>query len=546
SEAQERLRGQIDLPAFAEAVASAWEGGRYHQRRPPSAAGDLPAEDLEPEEDAVQVVEAFDARQQEFDAVFLMGLNEQVFPRATTDNPFLRDDERLALAQQGVELERAVERADEERVLFYRALTAPSRQLILSFSRTDADGRPALVSYYLDEVRAAFADDGPPTVVRTLADVVPPVPEAVGTREKALCAAAALAGHRPLPEEELKALLCQLAAEKPAVFTDFEAFARTRPDYQVRGCALRQRLASLSGTRVFGVSELETFIACPHQHFLRYQLGLRKVTEETQALDLGLLLHEVLRRFLDGCRGKADLPPAADAAMEAILEEQLQNFVRDARPWRVHMTRHLARECLARFLQRERDYRVQTGLSPGWLELTFGPGMIHRHPYADPASSNEPLVIAEGDDEVRLVGAIDRVDFVAESTAVVVIDYKLSGGTSLREMVEGKNLQMPVYLLALERLFGKQVAALVHYPLRKGELYWVYRPDVAPQLRPGRADGLPRPHCDGLVETVQQAVLNAARGIRAAESRPAPDSKRCESCDLQDVCRPEEYELAQS
>jgi ATP-dependent helicase/DNAse subunit B len=70
----------------------------------------------------------------------------------------------------------------------------------------------------------------------------------------------------------------------------------------------------------------------------------------------------------------------------------------------------------------------------------------------------QPAVIIDGGDvPLRVRGAIDRVDIVGDT--IVVIDYK-TGSTEIpaSEMVEGRNVQMMLYVLAAQQVVdGKPI-----------------------------------------------------------------------------------------
>src|SRR5262249_28420387 len=107
------------------------------------------------DEDRVQVLEVYDAREHDFRAAFVLGLVAGVFPRRPREDPFFRDDEREALAlHSGVVLPLSMAQADEDRLLFYQALSTPRERLVLSYPKTDGDGM-TLRSFFLDEVEQA-------------------------------------------------------------------------------------------------------------------------------------------------------------------------------------------------------------------------------------------------------------------------------------------------------------------------------------------------------------------------------------------------------
>ena len=97
----------------------------------------------------VRVAEPYDARERPLKVAAVMGLTERVFPRRITEDPFLRDEERAALRRLArVDLEEQKGRADDERFLFYLAVTAPSERLILSYPRSadESDTLPSFIS----------------------------------------------------------------------------------------------------------------------------------------------------------------------------------------------------------------------------------------------------------------------------------------------------------------------------------------------------------------------------------------------------------------
>ncbi|MDQ3890676.1 MAG: hypothetical protein M3312_09045, partial [Actinomycetota bacterium] len=153
----------------------------------------------------VAVVDLLRARTRRFAAVFLLGLEEGVFPRRVTESPFLRDDERRELeeARPG----RRVVRADQlarDRYLFYAACTRAWRRLTLVREAATDDGRPREPSAFYEEVRARFARDDVArwTRRRSLSDVGWELERAPTERERLRATAVIAAGD----EAEARAL----------------------------------------------------------------------------------------------------------------------------------------------------------------------------------------------------------------------------------------------------------------------------------------------------------------------------------------------------
>ena len=94
---------------------------------------------------------------------------------------------------------------------------------------------------------------------------------------------------------------------------------------------------------------------------------------------------------------------------------------------------------------------------------------------SDPGSSSEDLKFerpnaggASAIETVLVQGQIDRVDLNERDRVAVAYDYKLSQGAKLDDIETGRQVQIPIYLAALEQLFlpGYALAGGGYYKLK--------------------------------------------------------------------------------
>jgi ATP-dependent helicase/nuclease subunit B len=579
-------RALVSFAEFHDSLLTAWQ----------SAAAIAPIEG-----DVVRVAEPYDARERPLKVAAVMGLTERVFPRRVTEDPFLRDDERIALRHVlGADLEEQQSRADDERFFFYLAVTAPSQRLLLSFPRS-ADESDTLPSFYLDEVRAVFAaaqagDEaapppssfllppytGVPTISRTLADVAPQPEEVVSDADRLLAACAGLFdpgaesddGERERRLRQAAALMQECLREE----REGEAGAEMRTIVASRHLPRLPRLesadlrADFAGHKpVFSVSELETYRRCPFQYLLRHTLQLRPEEEDANPRTQGTLLHAVLRRYFRRRNTLLDKPSlASDAAalfadLESILTEVLAEADLDASPHRRRMIERMLSESLQGFAAREHRFSAQFGMQPTHFELAFGvealPAIrleeddhdrevlsetegarIH-----DPASCAEPLCISarDGGPDVAVCGTIDRVDLDTTGLRVLVLDYKLGSSVDYSAIQRGDSLQMPLYLLAMERLFNKAGAAACYDAMREPGRRRFFRSEhvnlrqfapITPLEDGTTVKPLNREQFAELIRTAEVATVTTARAIQAGRIEATPGDA-CSACAFGDVCR---------
>ena len=588
-------RDTLTFPGFHDELLAAWQASSSIA----TAEGDR-----------VRVAEPYDARERPLKVAAVMGLTERVFPRRITEDPFLRDAERIALRQAtGMDLEEQRGRADDERFFFYLAVTAPAERLILSYPRS-ADESDTLPSFYLDEVHSVFRCSGvqvfgnsgaqnenvsepvsehPNTrtpehlmvVSRTLADVAPRPDEVVSHGDRLLAACATLfdpgigqmEGGTLRQAVQLMQMCMREEADRRVTQRVVEARGLPRlPRLDADGL----RHAFATHRAVFSVTELESYGRCPFQYFLRHVLRLRPEPDGIASNAQGTILHAVLRRYFAGRkeeekkrRKEENSTPNTREALHRILGEMLARENLDAGPHQKQMTHRLLADALDGFAAREERFQTQFGMQPAHFELTFGvgtrsdwedeeerqighsgeiPGESSSSAWHyDAASCAEPLLlnVVDGGPPVAICGTLDRVDFDSTGTRALVLDYKLGRPPTFGEIQRGQSLQMPLYLLAMERVFNKVGAVACYDSAQERGRRRFHRSEhvSARQFAPVTPleDGtsvtpLNRAQYTDLLKTAEATAIRLARAITSGNIDATPGD-HCRNCAYGDVCR---------
>lgn len=534
------------------------------------------------------------SRQPEIRAAFLLGLNERIFPLVGDEDPILNDADRASLADD-IELAPGSEqRFFQETYLGYIAFTRASDRLWISYATADEKGREMLPSPFIDRLRRCFPEWQPTRVSGDFTSM-----EWISTPRDF---AAGLVAALRAPETSTDQRATWLAAYEQARQIPRVAalLGRVLPSLTYANSA---QLSPEISRELFGpdlstsISRLETFAACPFQHFARY--GLRLAARKPFRLDPlieGNFAHEVLRIFLElsGDRPWCQLSLAeaeeciqqATAQVTATLRDRI--FLDSAR------NRHVAHQI-------ERDLRLfvkmllaearRSGFRPHAAELAFG--------------ADSPLPPLEydlpGGARLHLEGKIDRVDVACQNgvTHVRTIDYK-SGKRAINyaELSHGLSLQLLIYLRAVlahanqlnlegarpagafysrltlpatklprrsrepsttdEELFerlklrgviSESAIDLLDSDLRTNKTTLFYqvklRADGAVADR-AKSDAIREPEMEALLALVENHVVRMGGQILAGEIGVAPfnlgGKSPCKHCDFQPVCRRERHD----
>lgn len=387
--------------------------------------------------------------------VFLLGVNQGVFPAAVSTGGIFSEKERKTLRENGLELSaNAEERAAEERFLTYTSCFCASRGVVLSYVQSSMSGEGMVPSELIEEVRRC-------------------VPElqgkAAGDSEKLEeieCEAQAFevmaSGWRDEGEE--MASLRQYFKEDGNYSANLQAMGRLAEALPMQ-FQKAENAVDLFGQRMrLSPSRVEKFHQCPFSYFCQYGVYAKvRRPAKIDALEYGTLIHFLLENLLKerAISGKQTWSEGEiSRRVKELLEEYLQNKLGGAENKSerfLYLFRRFERTAvlLMQHLVRELE---QSEFAPADFELDIG----------DEVPAMEMELPDGGSISVR--GKIDRVDVMRKNghAYVRVVDYKTGAKKFyLKDVVFGLNMQMLIYLITLwkqgEAKYGKVLPAGVLY-----------------------------------------------------------------------------------
>ena len=530
SEIQDRIGDrQITFEYWAKLVLDSWSAATF---QPPG------------QDDSVIVADAYDARIRDARLTVVMGLTERAFPRRINEDPFFRDDERTQLRAAGLEgLEGRLERFDDERLLFYSAVTSCREQLILSYPRTGLEG-DYMPSFFLDDVRAVVPEIDP---VRMLAaDFVPKETDCASDRDRLLREVAAMADRAAArastggPETP--------DSPTPEGLARYADSAGRPPLPRILDDTLRRSYRAIGR---HNVSKLETYNRCPLQHFVKHAIRPETSTDGAGSADRGALYHRAINRAFRKRREQNQSGGPETEELLAELRRAETELPQDAALYRQGLRNRFLEDALGRFARRETSYAEAFDTRPTYFELAFGM-LIETDETAprdyDPESRAAPLELrsADGTRSVQLCGAIDRVDLINGSRAAMVMDYKTGSSPDIKKVLSGQSIQMPIYLQAVEEIWGLPGAVACYDSAREAARPRMFRVELAEMKRFGYLSGVDRggsllkplneEEYRSALDAARDAVFLAVDKMEACEIGPTPGD-HCKFCDFTDFCR---------
>lgn len=254
--------------------------------------------------------------------LFVIGVNDGIIPKTGVRNGLLTERDRGFLKRLEVELSpTSRESIFIQRFYLYQNLTKPSDKLILTYSLSSAEGRPARPSYLIDNITDMYTDR------KLLSENV--LKENIFTKHM---------GLKYLSENFVNAdgEQSRLIKELYTYFYTDEAF-KDKLMKIVAGAYFNENADTISSAvagALYGedvvksASRLEKYAACAYSHFLSYGLKLaeRKIYE-ISAADIGTIYHNIIEMFSkEMTKHGLSYRDITEVQREKLLDECIKNI----------------------------------------------------------------------------------------------------------------------------------------------------------------------------------------------------------------------------
>lgn len=395
-------------------------------------------------QDQVTLGDVDRSRSHKVKAVFIIGINDGVFPSINKDEGFLSDKDRENLKEQGMQLAKTTtDRLYEEQFNIYKTLTVAEDKLYLSYTSSDSEGRTIRPSVLIAKIKKIFPN------LKTESDII--------QKENFI----------GLPEETFDELLNnlyklsngekinQIWAEVYKWYNQNEEW-KDRLEKAMEGLQYtnlpekinNQNIQELYGNKMqTSVSKLEQYRKCPFSFHLKYGLGLDENGKfELKSLDTGSFMHDVIEDFFEKVKNK-------EIQIKEISEDEIEKIVHNIIMEKLLLAKNALFTSSKKFsiLLRKLQKVVTESIKYIVASLKNSKFEILGNEVEFRAGGQYEPIKLELDNEkkVELIGKIDRIDIAEDENGkyIRIIDYKSSvKNIELNEVMFGMQLQLITYL----------------------------------------------------------------------------------------------------
>ena len=363
-------------------------------------------------------------------AIFILGMNDGVFPSINKNEGFFNDKDREILKNLHIELAKGtLEMLFDEEFNIYKALTTAEEKLFLSYTSSDKDGASLRSSAIITKIKKMFPN------LKEKSDVVKKLTEV------------------SRPKSTFDELLYNLREHKngeeinPDWFEVYKWYEenndwKNKLDNALKGLKYTNKAEQINQDNVeklYGktlktsISKLEQYKQCPFSFHLKYGLKLKEVDEfKLKSIDTGSFMHDIVDTFFEEVK-QEDL--------KTLTKEEIKSKVYDIIEQKLNLKKNAIFTSTPKFIVLTNRLKKIVSESIYYI--------VYQMQNSDFNVLGNEVEFAKKIDNVEIVGKIDRIDVAEneEGSFIRIIDYKSSSkNLDLNKIVTGLQIQLLTYV----------------------------------------------------------------------------------------------------
>lgn len=391
--------------------------------------------------------------------VFLIGLNEGVFPANPINDSLFSDMDLTAnLFNANPNLYELFIYSNlyGSELEIYSTLIKPSRYLFASYSMGDDSGKITRPSIIFTRLKRMFTMYAPSTTATTFADQIYTSKQAIIALGRAIKQNAGIA---TLDDSYKYALMWYMQHQPDAIVQTVNGLFFTNQQDKLQTDIAKKLY---SNNQVTTVSRIEKFRRCPCAYFIEYGLlASERKLFKFRTPDIGTIFHSVLEIY-------PKLLQAAGSTWTTITPDAQQQLVATAVSESMLQNNKLKiKNGHTKYLTKRIETMSNRAITAMASQLKCGKFVPAEYEYKFNDAALPAIEINLGETTLRLTGTIDRVDAYLTpdgDTYIKIIDYK-SGHTQFdfTEAYYALQLQLLLYLDAYLQINKDAKTAGVYY-----------------------------------------------------------------------------------
>lgn len=374
---------------------------------------------------------------------YVIGLNEDCFPKTVSPNAFFTDSDKIFLETCGIRLSEGIEsELYDELYYFYKAVTLPRQSLVVTRAASDKSGEEMRASVAFNRIAHLLGKD---KVIST-SNMLPR--DLVFTKEAALMSFSH-SGNDESTAIENALLTDPRIAE--LLNAEEQGFASDESSENIDPSVMRTLFPK---DIILSQSKLDKIALCAMSYQLTYTLKLKEERRaKFESRDTGNLIHRIVEKFFSAVSTDNGVAKLTDEEIDKMIDDILNDYLSTI--FGNRSLDNVSNRAMNLFKRLRRTSKLvirnlleefsQSEFVPRFFELPID------NSGGDRSVSSLKFPLPDGS-SATLVGFVDRVDVCkkGDKLYVRVVDYKTGKKQfDLEDIAMGINLQMLLYLFSI-------------------------------------------------------------------------------------------------
>lgn len=411
---------------------------------------------IPPSIDQVTVTEIDRMNNPETKHLYLIGTVDGIFPMPIKENGLLSDSDRGKLSNINVELDKdSRKRVFEEQFLVYKAITATSDKLTLSYPIADTEGKTQRPSIIISRIKRLFSNVDIENYFseienneENLKDINSKIPTFNIMVDKI----------KEVSDKDFENGIEDLWKDVYSYYLDDEKY-RDITERITEGIDFtnqfeyvdEDKIKELYNSKTISISRLEKYASCPFAYFIEYGMKAKDRKEYLfTAPDVGSFVHKVIENYSkcmhkDGITWHEVDEKYIELRVSNMVDElisKIPGFILESSPKYKYLA-HRLKVLITVSIKVIADQIKKGKFEPEDYEVQFG------------KKGKYPSIKVElnENEKIELIGKIDRIDKYTNeenNEFVRIVDYKWGkNDIDLNDVYYGLQLQLLVYMDAI-------------------------------------------------------------------------------------------------
>lgn len=394
-------------------------------------------------------------------SVFIIGLNDGVFPGSYKQEGFFNDKDREKLKNEGLELAKGTEeKLYDDNFNIYKAFTTAEENVYLSYASSDIDGKAMRASILINKMKKIYRN------IKEESDIIERKSEILlkdTTFEELLTNLREYKDGEKIDNIWFNVFNYYMKNDKNRLQSSISSLNYTN----IPGKIKKEEIEKLYGnTLTTSISQLEKYSSCPFSYYLKYGLGLsEKETSKVQPIDTGTFMHEVIDEFFDKIEEN-------NISIKTMEEDNVNRLIDEIIDEKLNLKKNYIFNMMKKYIVLIKRLRKAIKLSMKYIinSIKYSDFEVLGHEIEfKKGRQYDPIEIELADGKkVEITGKIDRVDIAktAEGNYIRIIDYKSSiKNIDLNEVEAGLQLQLLTYVDAICKKEKTEPAGALYFSL---------------------------------------------------------------------------------